>query len=489
LGLKREFIKGTFWTTFSQVSVQIISIGVTIVLARLLQPEDFGIVALSGVFVGFVGLFGGLGMGSAIIQRQNINDDYLSTSFGVSIFTGIGIAFVLTIISPFAAKFYDKDIVKYIIMVSSIGFLLGPFTSIHTTILTKRLEFNKLAFIAITTQIIAGITSISVALMGFGVWSLVLGGLVAQALIIPIIWHIVKWRPRLIFIKQCFKDLFGFSSNLLASNLFSYFARNFDNLIIGKILGAQALGYYSIAYNLMMKPLEHISWAVGRVLFPTFSIIQADKERVRLAYLKIIRSISLITFPMMMGLMMVSKEFVLIFYGAKWEPVIIPLQLLCLVGALHSIGTTVGTIFNSQGRADLQLKIGLFNSTIYVIAFLVGIKWGLLGLIIGYISATIPLLFSTQYFANRLISLKMRTFLKALLPATICTLLMVTVVSMFSYLNGLVLHLTMIITLITSIALGIASYTVFGLTVFKIPEVEDVKIFVKQKFAYHITLC
>lgn len=468
---------------FSQISVQIISFGVTIVLARLLQPEDFGIVALSAVFVGCVGLFGGLGMGSAIIQRQNINDDYLSTSFWVSIVAGIGIALVLIAISPFAAKFYDKDIIKYIIMVSSIGFLLGSFTSIHTTILTKRLEFNKLAFIAITTQVISGITSISIAVMGFGVWSLVFGGLVAQALLIPIVWYMVKWRPRFLFIKKCFKDLFGFSSNLLAFNLFNYFARNFDNLIIGKILGAQALGYYSMAYSMMMKPLQHISWAIGRVLFPAFSGIQDDKARVRSAYIKVIRSISLITFPMMIGLMIVAREFILTCYGTKWEPVIIPLQLLCIVGALQSTGTTVGTIFNSQGRSDLTLKWGLFASTIYIIAFLVGIRWGLIGLIIAYISVGIPMWPLSHYFANRLISLNMGTFFKALFPATACSILMAVVLFVFKYFNDLILHLNIPITLITSIVLGAVSYTIFALTLFKIPEVEEAKGFIKQKLA------
>lgn len=484
MGLKKKVVKGSFFTMLSQVIVQIISFGVTIFLARTLQPEDFGIVALSAIFVGFVGMFSGLGMGAAIIQRQNINDDYLSTSFWVGIFAGIAIALILVIISPMAANFYDKSTLKYIVIVSSIGFLLGPFTSIHTTILTKRFEFKKLAFIAIAARVISAITSISIALMGFGVWSLVLGGLVSQALLIPIVWHMVKWKPRFIFIKKYFKDLFGFSSNLLAFDLFNYFSRNFDNIIIGKLLGASVLGYYSMAYSLMMKPLRQISWTIGRVLFPAFSDIQDDKKRVRSAYIKVIRSISLITFPMMIGLMIVAKEFILTCYGIKWEPVVVPLQLLCINGALQSIGTTVGTVFNSQGRPDINLKWGIFASTVYIIAFWVGIKvGGLIGLVIAYVSVGILMWPLIHYIANRLISLNMRNFFNALLPATVCSVLMAVVLLLFKLINDFFLHLNVLVTLVTSIVLGAVFYTIFVLTLFKIPEVKEALGFMKQKFA------
>jgi len=481
--LKNKIIKGTSWIAFSQIINQLLSFGIIVVLARLLDPDDFGTVAISAVFVGFVGMLGNLGMGQAIIQRQKIDEYYLSTCFWTSFFSGIGIAIVLILISPFVSNYYHKDILKYIIIISSLSFIFGALTSTHITLLTKELEFNKIALLNIFRKVISGGTAIILAVYGFGVWSLVMGGLVASILILPIVWHLVKWRPKIIFRKKCFKDLFGFGSNLLAFNIFNYFSRNFDNLIIGKILGTQSLGYYSVAYNLMMKPLQHISWSIGRVLFPAFSSIQDDKERVKSAYLKVVRTISLITFPMMMGLMVVSKEFIITWYGSKWSPVIVPLQLLCVVGAFQSIGTTVGSIFTSQGRPDLQLKWGIFASTVCVIAFLIGIKWGLIGLIIAYMCATICLWPFSHYIANNLIGLKMKKFYETLIPAAISSVLMAFIIIIFKYINIKILNLNIYFTLIISIMLGIISYLTFVLSFFHIPEIREAQDFLRKKFA------
>lgn len=486
MGLKEKVIKGASWNILSQISVQILSIGVTIVLARLLNPEDFGIVALSEVFFGLAYLFADFGMGAAIIQRQEIDSDYLSTSFWVSIFTGLCITLILCVISPLIADYYDKDILQHIVMLSSIGFLLGSLTSVHTSLLIKKLEFDKIALINITSRVISGMSAIFIAVLGFGVWSLVLGGLAAQAFKIPIVWYLVGWRPRIVFRKKCFMDMFSFSSNLLAFNFFNYFARNFDNLLIGKILGAQILGYYSFAYNAMLKPLQYISGSVGNVLFPALSSIQNDKDQVRLAYVKVVRSISLITFPMMSGLMVVSREFVLIFYGDKWEQVIILLQLLCVVGAMQSIGTTVGIVFISQGRSDLQLKWGVFASTVYIIAFLIGIRWGLIGLILLYMAAGIFLWPLSHYFANRLIALDMKTFFQTMIPATTASLLMVLTLLLLKYINIQTMNLNIYSVLVILILFGMISYYIFLHILFKIPEVEEAKSFLRKKIVGYV---
>lgn len=465
----------------AQVSNQVLSIGVMIVLARLLNPEDFGTVALSDVFLGFAFLFADLGMGPAIIQRKEIDESYLSTCFWVSVITGIGIMLLLWSAAPFIAAFYEREILRSVIMFSSITFLLGAFTSIHKTILTKKLEFDKIAYINIASKIISAVASIGIAFLGFGVWSLVLGGVVAHALIIPFAWRLEKWRPRFLFSKKCFTDMFGFSSNLLAFNFFNYFARNFDNLIIGRVLGAEMLGYYSLAYNVMLKPLQYISWSVGNVLFPALSSLQENTERVRSAYIKIVRSVSLVTFPMMFGLMIVSREFILTFYGDKWEPVIIPLQILCVVGAMQSIGTTVGVVFNSQGRSDLQLKWGVFASSVYVVAFLIGVKFGLIGLILLYVAVGIPMWPLSHAIANRLIGLDMKTFLKSMLPAAAASglmLLALTLLKMF-YIQSL--NLKTYFALMILILLGGVFYAVFLHLLFKVPEVEDLKHFLNRK--------
>lgn len=478
--IKQQVIRGSAWTLFANVSSQAISFLVTVVLARLLTPGDFGIVAISAVFTGVITLFQDVGMGAALIQRKEIDDDYLSTSFSVSLLAGAVLAVLLAAFSPLIAAFYNEAVLRDILLVSSIGFLLSPFTSIHTAILAKKLEFKKVALITLGTQAASGSISVALALSGYGLWSMVLGKIISQPILIPVVWSVVKWRPKLRIIRRCFTDLFGFSSHLLGFNLLNFFARNLDNLIIGKYLGPQILGYYSVAYNLMLKPLQLISWSVGKVLFPVFSSIQDDPVQTRAVYLKIIKSISLVTFPMMTGLYMVAEEFILSVYGDTWRPAILPLKLLCAVGAIQSIGTTGGVIFNSQGRSDLTLKIGAISASAIVIGFIIGIQWGLIGVITAYIAASLPVFFLGQFYANRLIGLKMSALLLSLLPAAACSGFMVMVLASLRYINSS-LHLEVATALVTLILIGAGSYILFAAKVFKVNEVNEALQMVKRK--------
>lgn len=478
--LKKKVVSGSAWTLFANVSSQAISFLVTVVLARLLTPGDFGVVAISAVFIGVITLFQDVGMGAAIIQRKDIDDDYLSTSFSVSIIAGALLAALVATVSPFVASFYREAILRDILLVSSLGFLLSPLTSIHTSILSKKLEFKKVALLTLATHAVSGTISIGMALSGYGLWSMVLGKIISQPILIPVVWHVVKWRPRPKIIRRCFSDLFGFSSHLLGFNLLNFFARNLDNLIIGKYLGAQTLGYYSVSYNLMLKPLQLISWSVGKVLFPVFSSIQDDPEQTRAVYLKIIRSISLITFPMMTGLFMVAEEFILSVYGETWRPAILPLKLLCAVGGIQSIGTTSGVIFNSQGRSDLTLKIGAVSATGIVVGFIIGIQWGLMGLITAYIAASLPVFFLGQFYANRLIGLGMGSIFAALLPAAACSGFMVLVLVAFRYLS-VSFRFEVATALVILILAGAASYVIFAAKVFKVAELNEALQMVKRR--------
>lgn len=479
--VKNNIIKGSFWTLVSNIGTHAITFLVTAVLARLLTPSDFGIVAISAFFTGIISLFQDLGMGAAIIQRQNIDDDYLSTSFLASFLAGVALAGLVALASPFIAGFYGEQVLKPLLLVSSLGFILSPFTSIHLSILTKRLEFRKITTINVATQASSGAISIAFALAGYGVWALVLGRIITLPLMAPFVWKMAGWVPRPALVRKCFNDLFGYSWNLLAFNFLNYFARNLDNLIIGKVLGPQTLGYYSVSYNLMLKPLQLVSWSFGKVLFPVFSSMQDDRTRTREIYLKVLRTISLITFPMMTGLAMVAEEFVLAVYGEQWRPAILPLRLLCLVGAVQSIGTTGGVIFNSHGRPDLTLKLGVVGTALCITAFIAGIKiWGLLGLIIGYITVTIPLFFIGQFFANRLIGIDMAKVLRALAPAALCSGLMVAVLTLLDLINGMALNLDIRLALVSFIVLGAASYVFFA-KLLNIPELGEALDLVRKR--------
>lgn len=288
---------------------------------------------------------------------------------------------------------------------------------------------------------------------------MVLGGLIAQTVTIPLIWKISQWRPSFSFQKEAFRDLFSFGAHLTGASMINYFARNADNLIIGKFLGATPLGYYSLAYNLMLKPLQYLSGNIGRVLFPTFSTMKDDKERTKNAYLKIIQFISFFTFPMMLGLLYVAPEFIEVVYTTKWIPVVPVLQVLCIIGAIQTIGTTVGTIYMSQARTDLQFKYTLIFTPIIVASFLVGIQWGIIGVALCYLITQSGIWIWSHVIANRLINLKLSIFFAQLLPATYAALGMYVFLSITKYIQyKFNINYGLRFNLIEFIIVGIISY-------------------------------
>lgn len=458
MSLKQQVVKGVSWNFIEQIIRQVMSVGVTAVLARMLSPNDYGLVALSSIFIGFLSMFGDLSIGSALIQKNNLEDHEISTSFWICVFTGLTLAIILCAIAPFAAQYYDQPLLSYIIIISALSFVITPIYSTHKILLTKKLQFNKMAQLNILLAGFAAVASLILAISGYGVWSLVLGDLIATIMLIPIVWHFEKWRPKFIFDRACFKSLFSFSSYLLSSNVLFYFARNFDNLIVGKYLGANVLGIYSMAYKLMMKPLQQISWSVTTVLFPAFSTIQDDIGRIRSGYLKVIKGIALITFPMMFGLMIVSREFILVMVGPKWEGVIQPLQVLCLVGAIQSVGTTFGSIFISLGRADLQFKTGVVNSVGHIIGFIICIRWGLMGLVKGYLVTSTIFFCSTCYVMMRLINLPLKHFVTSMNMSVVNTIIMVLALMGFRHLDTNFMKLNIYLNLTISILLGVLVY-------------------------------
>ena len=217
-------------------------------------------------------------------------------------------------------------------------------------------------------------------------------------------------------------------------NVVNYFARNIDKLLIGKFLGDQALGYYTLAYKIMLYPLQSISWVIGKVMFPAFSKIQHDLEKVRTAYLKMVKAISLVTFPMMFGLFAVAPEFVHVIYGPKWEPLILLIRILCFCGIVQSIGTTVGNIILSQGKSGLQLRFGILGTIFAAIAIMGGLKLGIVAIALFYTLEQLSWVLYVQRTLNSLIGLSLKTFFSTLrnnFIVGVCMFLFINILQLF----------------------------------------------------------
>lgn len=458
MSLMSSATRGVFWSGISQFSTQLYQFIVMIILARLLLPEDFGIIGMAVIFTGLVQTINELGLSAAIIQKKNIDDNHLSTSFWISLLLGI-ILFITTVaISSDIADFFEKELIGPVVSVLSIGFVLGSFGIVHRSLLQKNIEFKKIAVTEISASVTSGTVSVILAFLGFGVWSIVFGTILNNFTRIVLLWKVCTWRPSMIFDLTSFKELFSFGAHVMGSQFLNYIDSNIDYLIIGKFLSATALGYYNLAYQLSTFPLTKISSIITNVTFPTFSIIQDDNDMLRYAYLKVIKYISTVTFPMLAGLFVVAPDFIPIVFGGKWTPMIMPLQILCVAGALKSVGTTVGSILLSKGRSDIQFKWNIFTAIVLPISILIGIRNGIIGVAIAITVVSCILMLVIQKIVNNLINLNFSDYFKALYPAITSSILVIISVLIFQNLT-IYKHLD-ILSLVCSICLGIIVYII-----------------------------
>lgn len=445
---------GIFWNGTSQLLTQIFQLIVVVILARLLSPRDFGIAGLATIFVGLVATINELGLSAAIIQRKNVDNVHLSTSFWINVIMGIVLFILAILLSPIVANFFKEDIIKPIVIVSSISLIIGSFSIIQKALLEKNLDFKKITIVEICTTIISGTISIIMAIGGYGVWSIVVGGISGSIISGIMLWNVNKWRPSLTFSFSHFKELFDYGSNVMGSKFLGSVVMRIDSIIVGKIFGTTTLGYYTLARNLTSFPVQRISWTIMRVIFPAFSIIQEDSDTLRKGYLKVIRYVSLITFPMFAGMLVVAPEFISVFYGEKWSPMVILLQILCIEAALVSIGTLTNTMLNSKGRSDLPFKWHLYAVVIIPISIIIGSKYGIVGVAIALtiIQAIFVAIF--QVITNRLIDLKMSTYIKELTPAMISSIVLIFGIKVYDiFANDAEYNM-----LLTSVVIGIIIY-------------------------------
>ena len=456
--LKKQAISGVKWSGFARGSQQILQFIITVILARLLMPEDFGILSMAVVFTGLITVFNDFGIGSAVIQKQNLTDDDLSSIFWFSLFIGIVTTLLTVIVSPLIAAFYDKKILIPLLSIMAFGFFFTGFSTVQQSLLIKEMNFKKIAVVEITSTVFGGIVAISLAYWGYGVWSLVWQGLSATIITALLLWLTSQWRPKFKLYLTSIKLVLGFSLNLLGFNTVNYFSRNVDYLFIGRFLGAEPLGYYTLAYRLMLYPLQNISAVISRVLFPAFSAIQDDNERFRDAYLKSTRYIAFVTFPMMFGLFAVADEFILTIFGPKWDPTIFLLKVLCFIGMLQSIGTTVGQIYLAKGKTDWMFKWGLFSTIITIFAILVGLRWGLKGVAVAYALRTLILSYPGYAIPFNLIGLKVKNLIHNLKKEFVVSLIMFVFVLSSVFVQRRI-GIESEVLLVSNVLLGITIYT------------------------------
>jgi len=422
--LTTRTLSGAKWSAIARVGQQVIALGTTSVLARLLTPADYGLVGMCAFFLGLASIFRDFGMSSAVIQQKRVEEPLPSTAFWLNAIFGATTCAVCMLAAPLVARFYHTPALTGIMRALSLSFIISSLGSVPSALLSRSMSFRKIAATEIATAVASSAAGISFALSGQGVWSLVAANLTGAATEVVAFAVQSRWRPKWRFDFAQIRAIFGFSANLSGFQVLNYFARNADNMLLGRYVGASALGFYQYAYTLMLYPLDNVSATLGRVLFPAFSQVQDDNERFRSAYTRVCSVIAAITFPMTLGMMAVAGPLIDGLLGPKWHPAARLLTILAPVGLVQSIVTTGGHIYMAKGRTDWMIRWGIFSAPLLVASFIVGLPWGTEGVAISYAAFFFALAPAALAIPFKLIDLSLWQFVKRLLPTLGYTLVM-----------------------------------------------------------------
>jgi len=421
MSLKHRTTRGIGWTFASQVTRLVVTFTVTAILAHLLSPRDFGLMAMVVVFMNVFLVMNDMGLPAALIQKKEITEEHISSAFWLNLAEGLVLTGILALLSPVIAGFYGRSALTAIVLVLSTTLFISSFGMIQLALFSKDLDFKLPAVAEIISVVLSGGVAVAMAYGGSGVWSLVGQAVSYSVLLAALLWFMSGWTPKFIFRWSAAWELLSFGLHLMGFGLVNYFNRNLDNLLIGKFEGAATLGFYNLAYRLLLFPLQSISTVIGRVMFPALSTIQDNKEKVRQGYISANRYIATITFPLMTGLAILAPQFVRVFFGIKWDRSIFLIQVLAFAGLFQSVETTVGWLFQSQGRTDILLKWGIFSAAVCAGAFGIGLLWSAEGVAVAYLIVELLLLWPTLWLAFRLIDLKVFRFMRSLFTIALAT--------------------------------------------------------------------
>jgi len=422
--LTQQASKGAFWGLSSNLTVSAISFVGTAILARILSPKDFGILGMAGLITGLVQLFGNLGLGAALVQKKNIDDEYLSTAFWSSLLVSGGLIIASIILAPFASLFFNEPVIKLVIICLSANFIITSLSGVHRTILYKDIRMKKIAFVEIASRLVRVITILACALVGMGFWSIVIGMIVEGILKTILFIVTTHWMPVFCFSKSKFKELFHYGKNIYGQGFLNYFNQNMDFIVTGRLLGASLLGFYQFSYNLPYLVKSYVQDGIGPVAFSVFSKVQDDNERLARGFLNAVKYISMITFPVMFGLAFCAEDFISVVYGTSWLPAAGPLKLLCFGAALASIHCIIFSLFNAKGRPDIGFKWNIFRLPITVILVIILTRKGIIGVSLAMLLVE-ALTITTAYFATKMLSMRFIKYLNAIFPATTSSIAMI----------------------------------------------------------------
>lgn len=369
--LKSKALSGLFWQMMQRTIMQLISFGVSVVLARMLMPEDFGVVALSGMFIILIGIFIDSGLGTALVQKKDADDLDYNTVFYANIGFASVVYMLVFVLAPFVAVIFKNPQVTSILRVMALGMPIGALSGVHNAMVSKNMAFRKFFFSSLSGSILSAVVGLTMVLLGCGVWSLVGQNLVSTIANTLVLIYIVRWFPKRKFSKERFKSLFSFGWKLTASNLIGTFFSQLKGYAIGLKYSPTDLAYYNRGEGVPGILFNNINSSINTVLFPVLSKLQDDKDAVRRALSRSMQMASFVLMPVLLGLAAVSENFVEILYTSKWAATIPFMQVICVMNCFDLLGAANIQALKAVGRADTLLKLEVYKKPL-MLTILVG---------------------------------------------------------------------------------------------------------------------
>jgi teichuronic acid exporter len=431
--LRADTIEALFWSFLERFGAQGIQFIISIFLARLLLPEDFGLVAMLSIFIAIGHAFINGGFGQALIQKKDVAYIDECSVFYFNILIAFLSATLLFVVAPLIGDFYDSPRLVPITRLLSLTFILNSFGLVQRTLLSKSLDFKTQFKVSVLASTLSGALSVTLALNDVGVWSLVALMVGSELFSTVFLWYFCSWKPSLKFSFNSLKSMFSFGSRLFLVSLINSVFENIYQLIIGKYFSTSALGFYSRANSLYKYPVTMLNSVVSQVSFPVFSKIQNKKEQLKNATKKSLTMIVLITFPLMVGLAVVANPLVIILLTEKWLLSVPYLQLLCIIGMLYPIQVINLNVLNAQGRSDLFLKIIIINKILILIAVVVTYRFGIIAMIYGQIVNSFIAYYLYAYYTGVLLKYSIFMQIKDMSPIIVVSFIMGVTVNALKY--------------------------------------------------------
>lgn len=430
MGLKQKAVSGLFWTFSQQFGVQFINFLVSIVLARLLLPADFGLIGMLSIFISVGYSLIDSGFTSSLIRTEKPNQQDYSTVFFTSLLGSVAIYFILFISAPYIAAFYNQPALQNVVRVFTLTFIIEAFAGVQRAKLTKEMNFKMQMMIQIPSIILSGILGVVLAYYGYGVWSLVYMNVSRSLLSAMQLWVRSGWQPNFKFNKERFRHHFGFGYKLTISGILDAAFSNAYNIIIGKFYSAAQLGFYTRAQSLQHLPVNNLTLALNRVTYPMFSSIQNNDVKLKEVYRRVMQQVLFWLAPLMIFLAIVAVPLFRLLMGEKWLPAVPYFQILCAVGIMYPLHSYNLNILKVKGRSDLFLKLEVIKKIITVIGIACALPFGIYGLLYFQLIFSFAGFFINTWYSSSLINYTSIDQIKDVLPG----ILLAVIVGFMSWL-------------------------------------------------------